>query len=73
MAGRPGTLVGALIVVGLLVGAATAQAAPRQCTGAIGPETVRGDVEVPAGAACDLAGTRVRGSVQVRDGASLFA
>lgn len=74
MAGRPGTLVGALVVAGLLAGAATAQAAPRQCTDAIGPETVRGDVVVPAGAACHLvAGTRVRGSVQVRDGASLFA
>jgi hypothetical protein len=72
MAGRPGSLVGALVVLGLLAGAATAQAAPRQCTGAIVSETVRGDVVVPAGAVCDLAGTRVRGSVYVREGAQLI-
>lgn len=72
MPGRPGTLAGALIVAGLLAGAATAQAAPRECTSAIGPETVRGDIVVPAGTECVLGGTRVRGSVQVREGASLF-
>jgi hypothetical protein len=72
MAGRPGSLVAALVVLGLVAAAPTAQAASRQCIGVIGPETVRGDVVVPAGAECTLAGTRVRGSVQVREGARLF-
>jgi hypothetical protein len=73
MAGRRGMLVGALVALGLLAGGTAAQAAERQCVGAIGPETVRGDLVVPPGATCDLAGTRVRGSVYVREGAELVA
>jgi hypothetical protein len=63
-------LVGALVALGLLAGGTAAQAAERQCVGGIGPETVRGDLVVPRGA-CDLAGTRVRGSVYVREEAEL--
>ena len=73
MARRKGVLVGALVALGLLAGGSVAQAAERQCVGAIGPETVRGDLVVPAGATCDLAGTRVRGSVYVREEAELVA
>ena len=73
MARRKGVLVGALVALGLLAGGSVAQAAERQCVGAIGPETVRGDLVVPPGATCDLAGTRVRGSVYVREEAELVA
>jgi hypothetical protein len=73
MAGKRGMLVCALVALGLVAGGGVAQAAERQCVGAIGPETVRGDLVVPAGATCDLAGTHVRGSVYVREGAELVA
>jgi hypothetical protein len=70
MAGKLGLLVGLTVAVGLLVGLATAQAAQRQCVGVIGPETVRGDVVVPAGAECQLLGTRVRGNVRLMSDSS---
>src|ERR687896_243851 len=73
MARRKGVLVGALVALGLVAGGGVAQAAERQCIGAIGPETVRGDLVVPAGQVCDLGGTRVRGNVYVREGAELYA
>jgi hypothetical protein len=73
MAGRRASVVAVLIAVGLLGGAATAQAAERECVGAIGPETVRGDVVVPEGAICEMAGTQVRGNVRVLSGAELYA
>jgi hypothetical protein len=67
-------LVCTCVVLGVLAGGvAAAQAAERQCVGLIGPETVRGDLVVPAGQVCDLAGTRVRGNVYVREGAELYA
>jgi hypothetical protein len=72
MAGRRATMVCALVTASLLAGAATAQSAERACTGAIGPETVRGDLVVPEGQVCDLAGTRVLGSVEVERDAELY-
>jgi hypothetical protein len=66
-------LVCTFVALGVLAVGGTAQAAERQCVGVIGPETVRGDLVVPAAAVCDLAGTRVRGNVHVREGAELYA
>ena len=66
-------LVCTFVVLGVLAGGGAAQGAERQCIGAIGPETVRGDLVVPAGQICDLAGTQVRGNVYVREGAELYA
>jgi hypothetical protein len=63
----------ALAAVGALLAASPAQADDRRCDALIGPETVRGDVVVPDGEVCELAGTRVLGSVRVGTGAALFA
>jgi hypothetical protein len=73
MAGTRAFVVGMLISVGLLGGAATAQAAERECVGAIGPEVVRGDLVVPQNAICELAGTQVRGNVRILRRGELFA
>jgi hypothetical protein len=71
------SLVGALTALCLFTGGAAAQAdggdRDRECVGAIGAETVRGDLEVPEAAVCELAGTRVLGDVKVQDGAELYA
>ena len=63
----------ALAAAGALLAASPAQADDRRCDGLIGPETVPGGVVVPAGEVCELAGTRVLGSVRVGTGAALFA
>jgi hypothetical protein len=67
-------LVGVLTAVCLFTGGAAAQAndRDRECVGAIGAETVRGDLEVPEAAVCELAGTRVLGDVKVQDAAELY-
>ena len=49
-AGRKASLISALVAIGLLGGAASAQAADRECVGVIGPETVNGNLVVPTGA-----------------------
>src|ERR687895_355923 len=63
----------ALAAAGALLAASPAQADDRRCDGLIGPETVPGGVVVPDGEVCELAGTRVIGSVRVGTGAALFA
>jgi hypothetical protein len=63
----------ALAAAGALLAASPAQADDRRCDGLIGPETVPGGVVVPDGEVCELAGTRVLGSVRVGTGAALFA
>jgi hypothetical protein len=73
MTGRRGMLVGVLVALGLLAGGTAAQAAERECVGLIGPETIEGDLVVPPGEFCDLAGTRVLGNVFVREEAELIA
>jgi hypothetical protein len=74
MAGRRGALACLLVALGLLAGgSATAHAADRACVGLIGPETIEGNIVVPPGALCDLAGTRVLGNVYVREEAVLIA
>lgn len=49
-----------------------AAAAPTECTGTLLAVTV-GNVVVPSGAHCEMAGTTVNGNVRVEDGASLRA
>jgi hypothetical protein len=63
----------ALATAAALLAAGPAQADDRSCDGLIGPETVPGGVVVPDGEVCELAGTRVLGSVRVGTGAALFA
>jgi hypothetical protein len=63
----------ALAAAGALLAASPAQADDRRCDGLVGPETVPGGVVVPDGQVCELAGTRVLGSVRVGTGAALFA
>jgi hypothetical protein len=65
--------VGVVTALCLLAGGEAAQAADRECVGAIGAETVSGDLEVPEGAVCELVLTRVLGDVKVQDGAELYA
>jgi hypothetical protein len=69
-------MVAAIVVAGLLASASPALAQDSNdtvCTGVIGPVTVRGDLYVPPGEVCDLAGTRVLGNTKVDDGAELYA
>jgi hypothetical protein len=74
MLGRRTALVAALVATGLLAAASTAQAAEETvCVGALGPVTVPGDLIVPEGQVCDLAGTRVLGNTKVEDAAELYA
>ena len=73
MAARRAMLACALVSATLLAGAATAQAAERSCTGAIGPETVSGSLVVPEGELCSLTGTRVLGDTVVEPNAELYA
>lgn len=70
------------LLVGLLAAAAAAAAvaAPLPaaaddltCTGAVGAQTVDGNVLVPSGASCSLQGTTVQGNVLVGPGATLDA
>src|SRR5918996_6207825 len=67
------SLVGVVTALCLLTGGEAAQAADRECVGAIGAETVSGDLDVPAGAVCELTGARVLGDVEVQDAAELYA
>jgi len=67
------SLVAALVATGLLAAASTAQAAEEHCVGAIGPVTIPGNLVVPAGQVCDLAGTRVLGNTFVEPAAELYA
>jgi hypothetical protein len=74
MFGRMKTLVAAFVAIGLLAAASTAQAAEDTiCTGAMGPVTVPGNLIVPEGEVCELAGTRVLGNTKVEDAAELYA
>jgi len=73
MAARRATVACALVTATLLAAAATAQAAERRCTGAIGPETVSGSLVVPEGEVCSLSGTRVLGNTDVEANAELHA
>src|SRR5687767_11532275 len=59
-------------LAGLLAMPAGAFAEERDCTGAIGPETVD-NVRVPEGMACTMEGTLVQGTVKVERGATLVA
>jgi len=59
----PAALVGAFGLVAL--GATVAQAATTDCTSDLGDQTITGDVTVPAGATCVLAGATVQGSITV--------
>jgi hypothetical protein len=56
----------------LVVGAGTASAEERRCTGRIGATTVD-NVKVPAGETCTLDGTTVQGTVTVNRNATLNA
>jgi hypothetical protein len=72
--GRRTALLAALVATGLLTAASTAQAAEDTvCVSALGPVTVPGDLIVPEGQVCDLAGTRVLGDTKVEDAAELYA
>jgi hypothetical protein len=67
------TTVGLLVTAGTLFFAApSAQAADTVCAGALGPVTVPGNLIVPEGQVCDLAGTQVRGNTKVEDAAELY-
>jgi hypothetical protein len=73
MVGRRASLVAALVATGMLAAASPAAAADDTvCTGALGPVTVPGDLIVPEGQVCDLAGTTVRGNTFVEEGAELY-
>jgi hypothetical protein len=66
----------ALVVVGTAAPGALAHGSPPKpkyttCVGPMGPVTVKGDLVVPDGAACQLVGTRVTGDVRVGTAASL--
>lgn len=62
----------ALSVVALLAMAPSAQAEERVCRGSIGAVTVD-NLRVPAYATCNLSGTRVKGTVKVEYGSTLYA
>jgi hypothetical protein len=66
-------IVGVLAALALLAGGTAAHAADRECVGLIGPETIEGNLVVPPGEFCDLAGTRVLGNIFVREEAELIA
>jgi hypothetical protein len=59
----PAALVGAFGLVA--VGATVAQAASVDCTTDLGDQVITGDLVVPAGASCVLAGATVQGSITV--------
>jgi hypothetical protein len=59
----PAALVGAFGLV--LLGSTVAQAATTDCTTDLGDQTITGDLVVPAGATCVLAGATVEGSITV--------
>jgi hypothetical protein len=70
---RPHALTIALLVVAsTLTIVQPAAADERACRACIGSETVD-DLRVPAGASCQLTGTRVSGNVLVEGGATLVA
>jgi hypothetical protein len=76
MVGRRASVVAAVVATGLLCAASPALAQEDEdtiCTGALGPVTVEGDLIVPEGQVCDLAGTQVRGNTKVDTGAELYA
>jgi hypothetical protein len=59
----PAALVGAFGLV--VLGSTVAQAATTDCTADLGDQTIAGDLVVPAGATCVLAGATVEGSITV--------
>ncbi|VTR78189.1 hypothetical protein [Cellulomonas hominis] len=59
----PAALVGAFGLV--VLGSTVAQAATTDCTADLGDQTITGDLVVPAGATCVLAGATVEGSITV--------
>ena len=61
------------VLAGLLAGASPALADDTICTGAVGPVTVPGNLIVPEGQVCELAGTRVLGNTKVEESAELYA
>jgi hypothetical protein len=76
MVGRRTSLVAALVATGMLFAASPALAQDDNdtvCTGAMGPVVVPGDLIVPEGQVCDLAGTTVRGNTYVEEAAELYA
>ena len=60
-------------MTGTLLTAPAAYADDRICRGTIGAKHLDGNVIVPKGATCTLAGTRIDGNVFVRGNATLFA
>lgn len=72
---RTATLALALVVpatlVSALLTAPAAYADDRTCRGTIGAQQIDGNVIVPSGATCTLAGTRVDGNVEVKGDATL--
>lgn len=64
----------ATVAAALLLGTAPALAdgLTTRCQGAAGAVTVPGDLVIPAGASCDLTGTRIEGDVRVQAGADLL-
>jgi hypothetical protein len=64
-------LTGALLVGALLaLPTAGAQAATTMCTSELSNQTINNNVEVPSGAACELNGVQVNGSVKIDPGAA---
>lgn len=59
----PAALVGAFGLV--VLGSTVAQAATTDCTADLGDQTITGDLVVPAGATCVLAGATVEGGITV--------
>lgn len=63
----------AILVSGMVATAAPAAADTITCRTSVGARTIDGDVNVPKGARCNLTGTKVKGNVFVRSGATLVA
>ena len=62
-------LLSGMLLAGVLAVAPAAQASSgKTCDGTTSGKTIKGDVVVPAGAACQLINTTVRGDVKVRGG-----
>ena len=60
------------VLVAAVLTAAPARAEERTCRGTLGATTVD-NLRVPSGATCTLTGTRVKGTVKVERGATLYA
>ena len=62
-------LLSGMLLAGVLVVAPAAQASSgSKCTATMSGKTIKGDLVVPAGAACQLINSTVRGDVRVRGG-----